>query len=394
MWTTRVAARRARVRRAEPGRLLHVRDRPRVGARDPPARRHASPPATTSACTAATGCASRAAATPRASRACSTAGSYGIDGTLLRGARSAVAFRRAASERSTCAPCAARPGPASCSLNLDPDAEPLRDYLGVIPEHLDPYHFEEWKVAFDATIEIECNWKTSVDAFNEAYHLSATHTWTLEFSDDVNTLYDCYDKHTRMIFPEVQASPRHPGAGTVTPRHPRPVPGARRRRRRELHGRARRGAHRVRRRDPQDGPGARLRLLRAERSPDVRRLPLHDVPERHLQHPLAVRLGVHAPAAPGRPEQDVLRLLEPRAHAGAGDPAPREAALPHRGRRHARGQVRGRRPARRGPLQPAAHPGGHALGARSAACTSATQEVRIRHFHRTLEQLSRSASAW
>ncbi|HEX5067123.1 MAG TPA: aromatic ring-hydroxylating dioxygenase subunit alpha [Myxococcota bacterium] len=102
-------------------------------------------------------------------------------------------------------------------LNLDPKAEPLREYLGVIPSHLDPYHFEDWQVAFDATIEIECNWKTSVDAFNEAYHLSATHTWTLEFSDDVLTQYDCYDRHTRMIFPEVQASQRHAGAGTVTP---------------------------------------------------------------------------------------------------------------------------------------------------------------------------------
>jgi phenylpropionate dioxygenase-like ring-hydroxylating dioxygenase large terminal subunit len=100
---------------------------------------------------------------------------------------------------------------------LDPQAGPLLDYLGVIPQHLDPYHFETWKIAYDCTIEIECNWKTCVDAFNEAYHLSATHTWTLEFSDDVNTLYDCYDRHTRMIFPEVQASPRHPGAGTVTP---------------------------------------------------------------------------------------------------------------------------------------------------------------------------------
>jgi len=99
---------------------------------------------------------------------------------------------------------------------LDPSARPLRDYLGVIPEHLGPYGFEDWKVSYDCTIEIECNWKTCVDAFNEAYHLSATHAWTIEFSDDVNTLYDCYDHHTRMIFPEVQASPRHPGAGTVT----------------------------------------------------------------------------------------------------------------------------------------------------------------------------------
>jgi phenylpropionate dioxygenase-like ring-hydroxylating dioxygenase large terminal subunit len=101
-------------------------------------------------------------------------------------------------------------------VNLDPDAEPLRDYLGVVPAHLDPYHFEEWKIAYDATIEIDCNWKTSVDAFNEAYHLAATHTWTLEFSDDVGTRYDCYERHTRMIFPELQASPRHPGAGSVT----------------------------------------------------------------------------------------------------------------------------------------------------------------------------------
>ncbi|MBW2425611.1 MAG: Rieske 2Fe-2S domain-containing protein [Deltaproteobacteria bacterium] len=99
---------------------------------------------------------------------------------------------------------------------LDPEAGPLGDYLGVIPEHLDPYHFETWKIGYDCTIEIECNWKTCVDAFNEAYHLAATHTWTLEFSDDVNTLYDCYDRHTRMIFPEVQASPRHAEAGTVT----------------------------------------------------------------------------------------------------------------------------------------------------------------------------------
>jgi phenylpropionate dioxygenase-like ring-hydroxylating dioxygenase large terminal subunit len=102
-------------------------------------------------------------------------------------------------------------------VNLDPRAGSLREYLGVIPQHLDPYHFESWQVAFDATLEIDCNWKTSVDAFNEAYHLAATHTWTLEFSDDVNTRYDCYERHTRMIFPEVQASPRHPGAGTVTP---------------------------------------------------------------------------------------------------------------------------------------------------------------------------------
>ena len=101
-------------------------------------------------------------------------------------------------------------------VSLNPDVAPLREYLGVIPEHLDPYGFESWKVSYDCTIEIECNWKTSVDAFNEAYHLSSTHAWTVPFSDDVRTVYDCYEKHTRMIFPEVQASPRFAPPGTVT----------------------------------------------------------------------------------------------------------------------------------------------------------------------------------
>ena len=49
-------------------------------------------------------------------------------------------------------------------INLNPDAEPLHEYLGEIPEHLDPYHFEEMKILDDWTVEIECNWKTSVDA--------------------------------------------------------------------------------------------------------------------------------------------------------------------------------------------------------------------------------------
>jgi len=142
---------------------------------------------------------------------------YGVDGALL-GALDPECFPQGVpAEKLSLRPVLCDTWAGFVFVNLDPEGEPLRDYLGVVPQHLDPYHFEDWKVSFDATIEIECNWKTSVDAFNEAYHLAATHTWTLAFSDDTRTLYDCYDKHTRMIFPEVQASLRHPGADTVTP---------------------------------------------------------------------------------------------------------------------------------------------------------------------------------
>jgi len=142
---------------------------------------------------------------------------YGIDGTLLE-ALDAESFPQGTPcDRLSLRPVRCDTWAGFVFVCLDPDVESLADYLGVVSEHLDAYGLERWKIAFDCTIAIECNWKTSVDAFNEAYHISATHPWTIAFSDDTRTQYDCYDKHTRMIFPEVQASLRHPGAGTVTP---------------------------------------------------------------------------------------------------------------------------------------------------------------------------------
>jgi len=103
-------------------------------------------------------------------------------------------------------------------INLDPDAEPLRDYLDVIPRHLDPYHFEEMKLLDDCTLEIACNWKTSMDAFHEAYHIYGTHPDTLDVNDDVDVPIDCYDRHSRMLLKLGVASPRHPEHGKVTAR--------------------------------------------------------------------------------------------------------------------------------------------------------------------------------
>ncbi|MCH2171745.1 aromatic ring-hydroxylating dioxygenase subunit alpha [Myxococcota bacterium] len=141
---------------------------------------------------------------------------YDIDGTLAA-ALDPECFRQGVpKDRLSLQPVQCDTWAGFVFVSLNSDVEPLREYLGVIPEHLDPYRFEEWKVEFDCTVEIDCNWKTCVDAFNEAYHLSATHAWTIAFSDDTRTEYDCYDRHTRMIFPEVQASLRHPESGTAT----------------------------------------------------------------------------------------------------------------------------------------------------------------------------------
>ncbi len=93
-------------------------------------------------------------------------------------------------------------------FSLNPDVEPLRDFLGEIPQHLDPYHFERMAMTRDLTIEWDCNWKASVDAFNESYHVQGIHPQLLWYLDDCNIQIDCYEKHNRYLIPFAAISPR------------------------------------------------------------------------------------------------------------------------------------------------------------------------------------------
>lgn len=92
--------------------------------------------------------------------------------------------------------------------SFDPDVMPLREYLGVIPAHLDPYQFHKMAPSRDVTVEWDCNWKTSVDAFNESYHVQGIHPQLLWYLDDLDIQIDCYERHNRYLI----------GFGTLSPR--------------------------------------------------------------------------------------------------------------------------------------------------------------------------------
>ena len=101
-------------------------------------------------------------------------------------------------------------------FNLNPDAEPLEEFLDPVNQHLDPYHFEEYAIVQDMTLEWDCNWKTSVDAFNEVYHVQGIHPQLLESLDDIHVQIDLYERHNRYLVPFGLVSPRYPNQEEVT----------------------------------------------------------------------------------------------------------------------------------------------------------------------------------
>lgn len=80
-------------------------------------------------------------------------------------------------------------------------AQPLREYLEPLASEVDKYNFDKFRIVMHAELEIPANWKASLEAFLEAYHVSATHPQIMAYLDDVNTAFTDLGKHALMIVP-------------------------------------------------------------------------------------------------------------------------------------------------------------------------------------------------
>ena len=60
-------------------------------------------------------------------------------------------------------------------VNMDPDCEPLADYLFPAAKILDPFGLENMRYKWRKWLYFDCNWKVAMEAFNETYHVFTTH---------------------------------------------------------------------------------------------------------------------------------------------------------------------------------------------------------------------------
>lgn len=104
-------------------------------------------------------------------------------------------------------------------INMDPDCEPLLQFLDPIPSYLDFLKFGEWRYRWYKTVILPCNWKTVLEGFNEAYHIAATHPQLLNYSADY-TIARTFGPHGMYFYPPETSTP--PGAPAA--RTGRPVP--------------------------------------------------------------------------------------------------------------------------------------------------------------------------
>jgi phenylpropionate dioxygenase-like ring-hydroxylating dioxygenase large terminal subunit len=96
--------------------------------------------------------------------------------------------------------------------SMDPDARPLRDFLGTVYDHLACYQMEKMTRTHWVTVEGAFNWKCVQDNFNESYHLEFVHPQTRYMMETQGPVHqqDIYENgHARILIEGCRPDPRY-----------------------------------------------------------------------------------------------------------------------------------------------------------------------------------------
>lgn len=100
-------------------------------------------------------------------------------------------------------------------INMDPNCEPLLDFLGDVNRILSHFEFEKMRYKWRQWAVYPCNWKTAIEAFMEPYHVAGTHSQLLKYGE-----YYAYSKpygyHGVSGFDERDKALKNSQSSTVT----------------------------------------------------------------------------------------------------------------------------------------------------------------------------------
>lgn len=77
-------------------------------------------------------------------------------------------------------------------VNFDDNAKPFEEYAAKMIEHFKDYPLSKRYKAFHAVKEVPANWKVTMEAFSEGYHVILTHPQIMPFCGDENSEYSVY----------------------------------------------------------------------------------------------------------------------------------------------------------------------------------------------------------
>jgi phenylpropionate dioxygenase-like ring-hydroxylating dioxygenase large terminal subunit len=83
-------------------------------------------------------------------------------------------------------------------ISMNPDIEPLLDYLAPVPGLYRNFEFERCRIGWYKTVVAPCNWKTVIDAFNEAYHTEGTHPQLIKYGVAQKVPAVAFGRHTSL----------------------------------------------------------------------------------------------------------------------------------------------------------------------------------------------------
>lgn len=93
-------------------------------------------------------------------------------------------------------------------VNLDTTAGPLAEYLAPVPADAAWVGLDDFRCVAVVSVPLPANWKVTIEAFSETYHVQGIHREMLPMCDDVNSPQEIWEHTGRLVQPYGTPSPR------------------------------------------------------------------------------------------------------------------------------------------------------------------------------------------